>query len=86
MGEHGEWIYCHPNGDKEVFNFVKGYPNGEYIKYNEYGRVTIKGKLGSKIQFGSHLRRTERIGEWSFFDEYGALTKKEMYVDGEIIG
>ncbi len=93
----GEWLYYHENGELyRVENYLDGELDGEYLEYNDTGKVIVRGEyfegletgpweyyIGDVIQKGTYLDGAET--DWWVYTSVpeGIILYKGKYLDGQ---
>jgi antitoxin component YwqK of YwqJK toxin-antitoxin module len=80
---NGACIEWHSNGVKKLEKgFKYGFENGSYIGWHASGHKKIEGKYIVNLE----KNRQHKTGVWSYWNEDGRLTAKEVYREGILIG
>lgn len=85
-----------PEGQPLIFAvYGWGSLNGDWTEYDEFGKVTIKGRYASGLRDGiwafraqgivGHYRKGKKDGKWKYYDRNGYLLKTEKYQDDVLI-
>jgi antitoxin component YwqK of YwqJK toxin-antitoxin module len=97
----GEWIWYYKNGTEHIIqNFFENFPEGEYVEYDETGKVLAKGNYaegekagnwtehsGNEIMEGKY-RYGEQQGKWKTYplDNKKHLISEINYFEGQANG
>jgi antitoxin component YwqK of YwqJK toxin-antitoxin module len=75
--------YCNGSIKAEYNWYAYGY-TGAYKEYHDNGKVSIQGQFTEKpTDVAVYMAR--KTGTWTFYDEKGKVTKKEIWENGKLI-
>ncbi len=85
-----------PDGKPLIFAvYGWGSLHGDWTEYDEFGRVTIKGKYRDGERDGTwafrkegilgHYKKGRKSGKWKYFGPDGRVVRVERYRDGKLL-